>query len=164
MTRPRRGFSLVEVLVMCSVGSLLLMLAIQLLHTSLVLSRIAKTELDNNRVLSRIERDLRRDVAFGTELLLGDSGDLQILSEGQPSSRWQLAGPSQLLRIRSDGDGSASRERFELTDNYRIELQQDPNNSLLMLVRSRPPGIESAESKLERVIQLGIVGAKGSAQ
>jgi type II secretory pathway component PulJ len=169
----RPGFSLIEVLVFISVGSVIFFLAIQLIHLSLRISRTANQRWQQDAVLSRLSREFRRDMHLATRLELISATQLRVkldndrsddlsLGDGNMPSRsesrqfdqtvdWNFT--NQLLRRTSRLGQQPAIEDFQLGESYQAKLEYEPSTKLIRLTVSRKNEAGELTSRIERLVE-----------
>ncbi len=167
----RLAFSLIEMLVAMSVGSVIMLLATLLINQSMQLSTAASKTFQHSATLARLAIELRDDAQQADKVLSLTSQEIQFqLLDGQVVT-WQLS-PSgnRLNRSLQKSDSQAiSRESFQFDKSIIIELisaatnkppsqdeagkNQQPRRLIQILVKSAT-GIDSHPNRLDRLIEL----------
>jgi prepilin-type N-terminal cleavage/methylation domain-containing protein len=133
-TGDRRGFSLIEMMVVISAGAVLLGLCVVLIHTLLRLDRTSRARMSEGLAVGGLARDFRDDVrAARSARLLSDSaraGRLELfLPDGRTVSYRTRDG--ELVRLETL-DGEPDRiERYHVS--ARPELKPLGNRTLVGL-------------------------------
>ena len=129
----RRGFTLVEMMVAISVGTVLLGLAALLIGSLMKLDRAGRARLAEESRLDRLAQVFRADVHAATGLAPGaPAGELRLILPGGRSVAYR-AGPGAVVRARPDGE-----ERFALPPGSMARL--DVGRSSVGLTVGREPG------------------------
>lgn len=167
----RLAFSLIEMLVAMSVGSVIMLLATLLINQSMQLSTAASKTFQHSATLARLASELRDDAQQADKVLSLTSQEIQFqLLDGQVVT-WQLS-PSgnRLNRSLQKSDSQAiSRESFQFDKSIIIELisaattkppsQDEAGNNqqsrrLIQILVKSATGIDSHPNRLDRLIEL----------
>lgn len=122
----KRGYSLIELLVVMSMTSVIFTIGVGLVHRVMHEQRFADRDNAMHRVAERLSTKLREDVHRATRAELIESGDQgeQRLELSQPGQRIvTYAARDNVLKRESTGDsGPTHRDDFQFPDNYRIQF------------------------------------------
>ncbi|QDV67841.1 hypothetical protein Poly24_15450 [Rosistilla carotiformis] len=131
------GFTLVELVVAMSFGSVLMLLAIGIVHQSLTFSQLGQARADQDRALVRLDRQFRQDVHRSEGFEQSDPQTLQLTIDD--SRVVYTFGTHTIQRQTEVNDKQQDRELFELNDRSQIELLTlDAPQRLGIVVRSDP--------------------------
>jgi type II secretory pathway pseudopilin PulG len=150
----RSGFTLIEVLVFISVGSIIFFLAIQLIHLSMLISRTANEQREHDAVLSRLARNFRRDMHHATAIELVSATQLLTDTGRGQSVIWEL--DDQRVRRSSQLGQQPSIEDYRLGDHYQVKIEHEPANKLIRLRVSRKSEVAEPMSRVERLVECHI--------
>jgi prepilin-type N-terminal cleavage/methylation domain-containing protein len=114
----RRGFSLVELLVVVTTMAVLMTLAVNLIHEIALWSSRTEDAAHHATATHRLEEQLRGDLHEATSVTI--AGDRMTIAMPNATSEWQLEGDACVM-TRTAGD-ETRRERFELgtCDEWRL--------------------------------------------
>lgn len=133
---PRRGISLVEMIVVIGGLTIILSLCGSLLHTLLRLDRSGRESVNDSTTLARLARQFRRDVRSSHAAKRGDSGSIEFNRSDGPPVSYRVDGP-HLVREERDGKNIVRREAYAVS---RLgPLQFEVNGKLVRLVVARRP-------------------------
>ncbi|WP_144058783.1 type II secretion system protein J [Rhodopirellula sp. SWK7] len=123
-TEPRRGSSLVEIMVVLSVSSTLLVLAVGWIHQSFRLATVMRNHERNHQSLLRLSRQFRDDAHLATSVSPNDAGvdflfdDLTI--------RYRVDGNAVIRSLRkTTAEDVVGRESYQLATNSRLRFDVD---------------------------------------
>jgi type II secretory pathway component PulJ len=123
--RNRVAFTLIETLVAVSMGSLLTLMAIQLLHRSFDISSLSRRNLHQELTLNRLARDLRQDLSIARVVSLKSHSQLKIkLLEGEQIN-WEIMEDGRVNRTGIVG-GVRVRESYQLMKDHQVNLSAIP--------------------------------------
>ena len=126
--KRRRGFSVTELLVVMSVGSVVLTMSAVLIHRLMQTESQARRFYNVERTVLRLSDQFRRDVhgagAAAIDNPAGtDSPFLRLtLVDGQTLEYGRRGGV--LSRIQKDGDKIVSRDEFTFPDNIPLSMRE----------------------------------------
>ncbi|MBB3204257.1 type II secretory pathway pseudopilin PulG [Rhodopirellula rubra] len=139
-TEPRRGSSLIEIMVVLSVSSTLLVLAVGWIHQSFRLATAMRNHERNHQSLLRLSRQFREDAHLATSVSPVDAGvdflfdDLTI--------RYRVGGNAVIRSLRkTTAEDVVGRESYQLATNSRLRFDVDSTAGWATLVvrRAGPP-------------------------
>jgi hypothetical protein len=170
--RPRRGFSLVELLVAIGGVAITLGICITLLHSLLRLDRAARGHLAETSAVGRLARQFRQDVRAATRSnAKPDAAGLELAMPDEGIVEYE-ARPGSLLRVERKGDQIVRREAFRVhrggTPRFATEGENDDLRVSLVLAsleESPSPGSGPSrairiEARMNRDGQLDGLGGK----
>jgi len=133
----RRGYSLIEILVVITVGSVMLGVAVAMLHTLMQVQEDSREWLRYHTTLGRLGRQFRCDVhaAVGFQPPEAKPG-------GDPPTPWQLDfKPDRVVRYRVDQRGLIRTEQTggNLLRREAFWLPDDRAVSIRLQAETRPP-------------------------
>lgn len=162
MTR-RRGFSLVELLVVLSMMAIVLVLCVGLIHTLLRLDRAARAQVAEDADLSRLAREFRRDVRAATALepipfAAGPSTWLPLALPGGRTVEYRSRG-NTLIRSERTAEAILRTETFRLPSRVAVrwEIEGTGDRTVVGLVLDPPPGREAGPAPAGHRIE-GVLG------
>lgn len=109
----RRGYTLIELMVVISVSSTLMVLAIGWIHQSMKLGSVMRDRQHHHQSLLRLSRQLRDDVHQGESLAVEKETRLVITMAGQQTTVYEIM-PERLSRVTRDANAVTSRESFPI--------------------------------------------------
>lgn len=142
---PRRGFTLVELCVSITLGTVVLGLAMGLVHRAMRLESIFHERADVNRNIRRLTHDFRHDVHSASSLQLVEDGAQFELSLSLPedrSVRYTLEGES-VRRSAVLTSGSVQKEFYTFADNIMIEFATADSSRWVTLTILRDPRLKA---------------------
>ncbi|WP_417734396.1 PulJ/GspJ family protein [Rosistilla oblonga] len=149
---PRRctGFTLVELVVAMSFGSVVMLLAIGIVHQSLTFSQLGQARADQDRALVRLDRQFRQDVHRSEGFELPDPQTLELAID---DTRVVYTFDNNKIQRQTTADSKRQdRELFLLNDRSQIELLTlDAPQRLGIVVRS-DPGLQGVPPRTDRQI------------
>lgn len=132
----RRGFTLVEILIALSASSVLMVLAIGLVHRSMSANSLARKRADHQRTLLRLTDRFRDDVHRGEEADLFDTTRLQLHLTGGRSVDYVLDGSDCRREEVLDGGGKLV-ETFKLLSGSQISFDEVENPDRIVMRATR---------------------------
>jgi prepilin-type N-terminal cleavage/methylation domain-containing protein len=151
MSGRRRGHSLIEMSAAMSIGTVLLLLAVQLVHRAMQHDRTQREHAAAQRVAQRVTRQFRTDVeaaiavtlspAEGAEGVGGDTVVTLVRHASEPVV-WRFAGGAA-VRSEPRAEGLARREAYDLPPEcaYRCARTTEDGRVLIDIMR-RSPGAD----------------------
>jgi prepilin-type N-terminal cleavage/methylation domain-containing protein len=140
MNSRRRGYALIEVLVVITIVSVMLALCAGMIHLLLKLDRVGRSASDVSADLSRLARDFRADAhAAAPEDPKGRSGDRLTLSiAGDRTVEYQFR-PADILRTVREGTKVRHFETYRkpARSTVRIDVTRDGPRPLATLIVAR---------------------------
>lgn len=136
----RSGFTLIELTITMSAGTVMMILAIGMLHQSMTLASRAHQQMQHLRALDRLAREFRRDAHRAQGCTVGPEGVIHFSLPDQGVVTYRAAG-RQITRQQPLADGRSRRESFVLTDqsSTTFESLSEPFRAVATVVH-RPPG------------------------
>lgn len=136
-SRHQRAFTLIEVLVAVTIGSMLMMSAVTLIHTTMQVSQASKQRVESQRLHSRFMQQFRRDIwlAEHVELVVNAERDTSVLmieladSQDIQYSIGTHQDAPQIIRQTQAG----GREVLELPANYVASFSLEHEGTLVAL-------------------------------
>ncbi|MBN2580409.1 MAG: type II secretion system protein [Pirellulales bacterium] len=140
--RSARGFTLIEMLVIITIGSLLAGFAVVLLHGVLVAQKTAQQSQEHSTVFRRLADDFRRDVHAASESEVGAAA-LTLRGFAPPTGarrvRYEVH-DHEILRVEDGENGAARRESYFLPKNHSATFREnaEPSARVIELVLTLP--------------------------
>lgn len=154
--RRRRAFTLVEMLIAISLGSSLLLLATQMIHQTMNVSRTNQDRADVALSESRFARQFRRDVHQAISFDLLDEGHLILsLSDNRECSYAFRAGNVE-RRLLQEGE-LLQVEAFNLGEGGVVTIEELSTPKRLSAKLVRVSGIRHLDPLLNRKVE-AVVG------
>ena len=170
----RSGFTLIETLTYMFAAVTILALAIQLIHSSLGISKAASRQWQQDSTLARLTRDFRRDLQAATKIEFQNDSKILILSTEQTHSiQWNLeadqtpSGEPIVRRIELEKSGERdAAEAYILTVGTKAVLNQLASSSEVELrITTSPTNLPQSEGevfeKLVRTIRCSTKSTSG---
>lgn len=148
----RAAFTLIEVVtaVSCSCG--ILALAIQLIYTSIGISKESNSHRNQLLAISRLTRDLSQDISQAQQVEADPTrGTLTIFSQDRVPIVWTLESTDCFLR--SQRGPSVSTERYHLRDSGFFQMDLVDKSILRLTVSSAVPVKDGDVKRLERILK-----------
>lgn len=145
MTRVRRGSLLIEMITSMTSGSVILLLAIGLIHQSMHWSTRTQARTDQYRTLEHIARQWRRDAHSSSSITLVSDDEIVFHRALGPNVIYRISG-SRVIRMESASDandqGPFHRDEYTLSDQNEINIEQlnAPKRARLQVRRAAPGG------------------------
>lgn len=122
----RRGYTLVELLVVMGMTSVIFTIGLGMVHRVMHQQRFADRDNVMHRVAERLSTRLREDVQLAIDAELSRSGDqgeqrLTLTQPGQRIVTYAVRG-NVLEREKIQPSETTHRDSFEFPDNYRLEF------------------------------------------
>lgn len=143
--KPRRGFSLIEMLVVISVGTVLLMVAMTVLYTLKETQSKARQRLTEGRMTARLADQFRDDVhaAVRMERMPDEAASpgitvWQLTIDPDTSVRYEI-GDRVVRRVLNSGDGK-THEDYRLPGGLRARISRADAGSGLATLRFETTG------------------------
>lgn len=156
----RKGFTLVEMLVVISVGSTLMMLAIGLVHQSMTLSKAVQSNSERLHATNRFIDQFREDVHTSNNVVCQDSKSLNIEFGDASSSRTKqiryTSSNNKILREEVVPDGKIRREELVLGDKVFGSFELDSNEQIASLKIQKDLEAQDAHLRLDRKVEVVI--------
>lgn len=111
-TSRRSGYTLIELMVVMSVSSTLLMVAVGWIHQSMTLASAMRDRQHHHQSLMRLSRQLRDDVHRGNSVAMVGDEQLVITFADGPKLSYTIS-ENGISRKSIDGDGPALQDNFE---------------------------------------------------
>lgn len=152
--RRRPAFSLAELVVAMTAGSVLLTVAIGTVHRSMTVHRQGQTHDRGSRTLARLARDFRRDVRHAATAEL--DGKRLTLSPADGSSAppvvYEVDGHRLSRRQRRRGE-AVRLETYEVNAETEFSIASTRATSQLRLIVAEPTLVAGAPRRLLAVIE-----------
>jgi hypothetical protein len=137
--RPgRRGYALIEMVLVIGGLTIILSLCGGLLHTLLRLDRAGRDSLSDATTLARLARQFRQDVRASREAKPGGPGSLELTRPDGPSVSYRIEA-GRLLREEREKGAVRRRESYGVTRLGPVAFDADGSIVRLMLEK-RPAG------------------------
>jgi prepilin-type N-terminal cleavage/methylation domain-containing protein len=143
----RRAFTLIEMLVVITVSSALMGVAIVMLVALLKSEGSSRHHLEFCNILNRLDDRFRDDVHAAAQAALGEKGDALELTMPEPGKtlvRYRLL-PGEISREEVEGGKTLRQESYSLPEEVKasFEQKQDGTQSILILHVEPKPVIDS---------------------
>ena len=161
----RKGFTLVEMLVVISVGSTLMMLAIGLVHQSMTLSKAVQSNSARLHATNRFIDQFREDVHTSNNVVCQDSKSLNIEFVDASSSRTKqiryTSSNNKILREEVLFDDKIRREELVLSEQGfgHFEIDSDERIARLTIEKKsdqKDSEMKDAPPRLDRKVEAAI--------
>lgn len=149
---PRAGSSLIEIIVLLSVSSTLLLIAVGWIHQSMRLATVLRDHERHHQSLMRLSRQFRDD-AHAARTITGDGSEVAFAMD-EMTVRYEVE--SNVVRRRQMNETSEvifGEETYHLRDRAVVTLDLTDSPHWVSLVVHRrplsepPPGIDSADDE-----------------
>jgi len=141
--RRRRGYALIELLVLITIVAVMLGLCAGMLHLLMRLDRVGRSAADEAADMARLGRDFRADAhASPAAGPAGRTPDGITLAVAEGRSVEYRARPTDILRTVREGDKVRHREQYRrpARSAVRFEVARDGPAAIASLTISREPG------------------------
>ncbi len=146
----RRGFTLIEMILVIGSVSVILAICGSLLHVLLRLDRSGRESLGDSVTLTRLARQFRQDVRAARAVDLGKEQQLELARSDGPPIIYHLD-KGLLLREERKGDDVRRREAYSLTRLGPLRFESD--GSWIRLILSRHPAHPAATVRPAVIIE-----------
>ncbi len=126
--KGRRGFTLIEMVIVMTVGSVVTGLAVVLLGTLLHTENISRDHARQSTTLSRLAEQFRGDVRAATAVGSSDATSWEFAMEA-PRTVIYRAESDALVRLERNGEELLRQERFSLPSGTAASMQIDKQPS-----------------------------------
>ena len=138
----RRGFSMIEMLVACSLATLILSInAVWIYHTMRFSSRVSQRHRDHQN-LTRLAGDFRDDVRACEKIKIIDQNEVELASPAGDAAAWTSnykLTETDIFLSRQSAGSQISQERFSLSPNSVIQWDVSELPETISLIVSRDP-------------------------
>jgi prepilin-type N-terminal cleavage/methylation domain-containing protein len=135
--RRRRGFTLIEVIVVMMAGALVLGLCVGLIHLLVGLDRAGRAHMNERTAVARLAQTFRDDVraAVAAEPAAGAGGPGRRLVLKRPDGREveYLVEEGAVLRAEREGEKVRHRDTFRLSRREAARLDVQPSEGLTVV-------------------------------
>lgn len=141
----RRGFSLLELMVVIALLGVVMAIGGQVLTALFRLQRQALADIDQRRTLSALAMRLREDAHAAKEARLIDEAKLELVGSSGQITEYAVEGSQVDCRVLR-GDVVERRETFRLprTSALKLEIDADPDaDGRLVRIVVEPSGVTS---------------------
>ncbi len=134
----RRAFTLVEMMVSISVGSVLMALALGIVHRTMRTESTARTHAEVERTAARLSRQFRHDIHQAKSVSLdnqqSDATLLRLVLPDQQPITYRIE-KRGILREQQHRDEQTHREIFTFPDDYILQFAEltEPSRAMLTL-------------------------------
>ena len=132
----RRGFTLIEMVAAITVGSVLMVLAMQVIHRTMLAESASRSVDNTERTSIRLARQFRQDVHQAHAVVIHDADPKQVRVNieliDQPVTTYTVEGSTLTREQTLDGD-STRREVFEFPDVYTTQFTKTKSPSMVVL-------------------------------
>lgn len=157
----RSGFTLTELLITMTAGSILMILAVGMVHQSMHLTSATRREADEHRSVSRLASQFRQDVRMADQVLIESASSVR-LTIPQHGEVTYVAETAACVRTRSvasttsAADGRVSRETYRLQPGGQVsfEMLEQPRRAALVVSRGDPATRQRQESRSSHDLHL----------
>ena len=129
----RRGYSLIEMIVVMTVGATMLGIAVTLLGALMQAERAGRAHIGQNGIFNRLADQFRRDVHAADGLVVvveNDAGESAWrLNLGDGRSVWYVAGRDEIVREERKGRTVLRQESYRLPDDCGVTIAADASAS-----------------------------------
>ncbi len=152
----RRGSTLVELMLSMSAGSVVMLLAISLVHQTMSVTEISKHRAEHNRTLDQLAQSFRSDVHLAAAAVGADANSLT-LKYSDDSVTTYVVKDHAIHRQKTTGPHGNEFERFKMGETSTASFQIIPSpDRVLLLVRSET-GVKDRPTKPDLVVE-SVVG------
>jgi prepilin-type N-terminal cleavage/methylation domain-containing protein len=132
----RRGHTLVEMIVVMTVGAMLLGIAVSVLHVLMRVEQSGRAHVERHETLARLADQFREDVHAASVKPAADGESVWRLDLAADRTVRYAAEKGRITREERMGDKTASRESYIMPDDYTAAMAPDDakNPSLVGLI------------------------------
>lgn len=161
--KRRYGFTLTEQLIALTAGTALMMLAVSLVHRSMLIGAESRSRRDAHHNADRLANRLRDDVHWAKDVELVSSTEVRITRDNLPAIAYQFTGSHGVRREYE----SASVDRFTLDFEtvVSVNIEPSPRRVVLLTTSSGRTTMKVAAviGRLQNVIAADSVPGVGNA-
>ncbi len=130
--KQRNGSTLIELVLSMSAGSAVMLLAISLVHQTMMLTERSRHRSDSSRTLDQLAQNFRRDVHLATDLKIDTEGTLA-LNGADDSQITYVVQNNSVIRLRKHTSDENEQERYPLAEDASLIFQviQEPDRATL---------------------------------
>ena len=130
--KQRNGSTLIELVLSLSAGSAVMLLAISLVHQTMMLTERSRHRSDSSRTLDQLAQNFRRDVHLALELKVDGEGMLS-LRGADGSQITYIVQNHSVVRQRKRAAEDKQQESYRLAEDASATFQgiQDPDRATL---------------------------------
>ncbi len=151
-----KGSTLIELVMSMSAGSAVMLLAITLVHQTMLVTEISKHRSDNSRTLDQLAQIFRSDIHLASDVTAVDDTSLTIeCFDGSTASYTAI--DHAVVRKRKNGSEGDSFERYVLDGTATASFQLLPNPKRATLITVSETGTMERPTKPELVI-VSVIG------
>ena len=138
MNRQRRAFTLVEVMAVIFAGSVIMVLAMKMVHRTMHIASQANANAIIERDATRLSRQFRYDIhraeSFSVNTDQAQITRLRLVLPDEHTISYRVES-SQILRQQGRDDDSCHREEYSFPDNFAIQITEltDPQRVVLSI-------------------------------
>lgn len=130
--KQRNGSTLIELVLSMSAGSAVMLLAISLVHQTMMLTERSRHRSDSSRTLDQLAQNFRRDVHMAIELKIDVEGMLSVRSADGSQITYVVQNHS-VVRQRKHTAEENEQERYQLAEDATATFLriQEPDRATL---------------------------------
>ncbi len=151
----RTGSTLIELLLSMSAGSAVMLLAISLVHQTILVAQTSKHRSDHNRTLDQLAQCFRRDVHLANSISPTEGKTITIQCADATEIVY-VVNASIVIRERKNGPDGNEFERYILDPSFSVDLRLNQNNQLASLLVHSETGAKERPSKPELVVESSV--------
>ena len=146
--KQRKGTTLVELVLSMSAGSAVMLLAISLVHQTMILTEKSRHRADNHRTLDQLAQNFRRDVHIAAEVD-ATSDETLLIKNWDGSTVSYTSQNHSVVRQRKHAASINMNERFILGDESTVSFRRMPNPERISLIVSSETGLNGIPPRVE---------------
>ena len=139
MSRRRQGSNLIEVMVVITLSSTLMIIAVGWIHQSMKLGSVIRERQRHHQSLMRLSRQLRDDVRSGESMTVTNETELVIRQDESRTSRYAIEPNGIRFQVRRE-DEVIQQDFFRTTPNAHIVWETSEMPQWVSLVVYRADG------------------------
>ncbi len=148
----RNGSTLVELTLSISAGSAVMLLAISLVHQTILVTEKSKHRTDHNRTLDQLAQCFRRDVHLAGEISPTEGSTMKLKCVDGSEIVYSV-NDWVVVRERKNGPDGNEFERFTLDRFSTVDFHMDQSQQLASLSVHSETGTKETPSKPELVVE-----------
>lgn len=150
----RPAFTLAELVMVMTAGSVLLTLSIGTVHRSMTIHREGEARVRGGRTVARLARDFRRDLRQAASAELDGTRLTLAPPEGVEAAPiiYEVV-DHRLIRRQQRGEDAVRQEVYELTARAEFSLATVPETSQIRLVVSEATPLGEEKTRLLAIVE-----------
>ena len=146
--KRRNGSTLIELVLSMSAGSAVMLLAISLVHQTMILTERSRHRSDSSRTLDQLAQNFRRDVHLATDLKIDAEGTLNLIGADDSQITYVVQNNS-VVRLRKHNSDENGQERYQLAEDASAIFQVIPKPDRATLTVRGETGLQETMLRVD---------------